>query len=424
MAIYYIDLNAGDDTKDGLSITNAWKTIGKFAASARNAGDTAKVRANTTEAVAATIVVSSSGVAGNPITLKGCNSVDDPWGDASSVRPILNFQSADRHFSLGSRNYWRLENLEFANSTSESISTTQIGAIRLQSSKGNQIINCKLNSNARGICSYTANNYLIKDCVFLNNTYGISFRGSFGSDYPIRNCTFDGDTYGIYLWCAVPLKLINCSFGQSVAIVTGDIRLEVSANQSTYYRIEARNCKWDKGLSFGTGAEQGYSLFCEDDGGVFGAHKSVGYYLQRERVTDIVRGGGASSSLKTSFKTGGPDLGHNLLVSCSLDSILGLSKVWLSADIQKTITIYVRGYGWDPYPDATTLFVRASYLSNGASAARTEIDSSEVITNNNDWVAFTVTMTPARDGFVYLDVFLGKYKADSGIYVDIKPVVS
>jgi hypothetical protein len=148
------DAIAGMAEGDTYYILDAWLTIGKFAANARSAGDIAKVRANTTQTVGAIISASSSGAAGNPITLKGCDSSDDPWNDASDVRAKLDFNSTTNHFSLASRDYWIVEGLEFANSTAETVSSTQVAAVRLQGSKGNQIINCEFNANKRGRCPF------------------------------------------------------------------------------------------------------------------------------------------------------------------------------------------------------------------------------------------------------------------------------
>ena len=99
-------------------------------------------------------------------------------------------------------------------------------------------------------------------------------------------------------------------------------------------------------------------------------------------------------------------------------------KVWCSAALT-TITIYMRSLGaWGTYPTNSELYVEASYYNHGSDATRLKVVSNDVLDDETTWRAFDVTFTPLQDGFVYLNVFLGKYEASKGCYVDIKPVVS
>ncbi len=208
--------------------------------------------------------------------------------------------------------------------------------------------------------------------------------------------------------------LIDCSFGQTTSHDVADINMVHNAN------LKMRNCIYDTLVWTTTyHADWAKRLYKEDDGQTFEVHKTDSYDVTIERDTSIVRGGGADSSLKM---TPSSRVGKYCKVSSSGEQgeiVRGTFKIWLQADVQKTINIYIKGYGWTSFPDATTLFLRASYLSNAGNANRTEIDSDEVISDNINFVPFQVTLTPARTGFVLLDVFLGKYEAGAHINIDI-----
>jgi hypothetical protein len=91
--VYYIDLTNGDDANDGLEANDdhSWLTIAKYTSvTVRTAGDIAKVRANTTQVIGANVIFDEDGTTDALISIIGCDSVvNDPWGDASDVRPIF-----------------------------------------------------------------------------------------------------------------------------------------------------------------------------------------------------------------------------------------------------------------------------------------------------------------------------------------------
>lgn len=419
--IYYIDLDAGDDGLDGLTTGNAWLTIEKYTTvEVRTAGDIAKVRAATSQVFAAELDFDEDGNAEALLTLKGCDSVDDPWSDASDVRPILDFNDTTKYVYLNGDNYWKLQNLDIKGGNN-----TIYGGVRIYITNHFYFNNCRVYENGKnGLYISNLDRAEIKNCEFYSNIgSGIKVNATI-SNLIIKNCIFNGgvDTtdYGIYSEArSSALSLEDCSFGQTTAHDTKDIF--VRGIPIIYFR----NCIYTSiGWYTTNNQDKGRRFYKEDDGQIFEAHKIENYDITIERDTSIVRAGGADSSLKM---TPSEYIGLYRKVTSYGEHgeiVKGTFKVWLSASVEKTITIYIRGFGWTGFPTASQLFVRASYLSNGATAARTEIDSDEVIANNNDWVEFQVTLTPARDGFVYLDVFLGDYEASSGVYVDIKPVIS
>jgi len=227
-----------------------------------------------------------------------------------------------------------------------------------------------------------------------------------------HNCTFDGTTtYGINGHQG-RLYLEDCSFGATTAHTVYSLYLSQSV--STW----ARNCNFADAMESSVGS--GCQLFSEDHDQVFGAHKTVYYHGTITKDTGVVRPGGASSSAK--LQPGATcSLNNPLTIT---DGVTGDFKIWSPAG-STTITLYIRSLGaWASYPTNSELLVEASYLSDAGSADRTEVRSTEVLSDDITWVGFQVTVTPAREGFVYLTVSLGKYQASKGIYVDIKPVVS
>ncbi len=422
--IYYIDYNAGNDGAAGTAIGTAWLTTEKYTnVTVRTPGDIAKVRANTSEVETDIISVDEDGTVDLLITLKGCDSVDDPWSDGSNVRPILDFNDSSEYWTFLADDYWCLDGIEIRQGNDGTY-----GALYITNARYFKANNLKLYDNIRyGMELGTSNRGIdIIDCEFTENGInGIRCTGV--HELYIKGCSFDGgggisQNYGIWFtgYYQGRIRIIDCLFGQSVAHDNNDIYIDRGQI------LDMRNSILGGGITYDSSTpypERSKEEVYEDYDQTFENHKLITYKATIERETTIVRGGGADTSAKVT-----PNSMVGLLQRTSITGghnlMFGAFKVWLAASVQKTITVYVRGFGWTGFPTAPQLFLRASYLSNGASAARTEIDSNDVIVNNTTWVAFDVTLTPARDGFVYLDVFVAHYEAASGVYIDIKPVIS
>ena len=74
--VYYVDATNGDDSKDGLSEANAWKTISKVNGSSFNRGDSILFKRG--EEWREMLIIPSSGSSGNPITFGAYGSGDNP----------------------------------------------------------------------------------------------------------------------------------------------------------------------------------------------------------------------------------------------------------------------------------------------------------------------------------------------------------
>ncbi len=105
------------------------------------------------------------------------------------------------------------------------------------------------------------------------------------------------------------------------------------------------------------------------------------------------------------------------------DFCSGDFKLWLPAE-EKTVTIYMRTFGYTSLPTADELYIETLYLDEATGGHRATMQSTQTVSANDTWTAFSVTFTPSQEGWVYITVYLKKYEANSGVYVDIKPVVS
>jgi len=408
--IYYIDLDGGDNGNDGLGTGTAWLTLEQYTTTTvRTAGDIAYVRANTDETVGVTIAFDEDGTVDASISIIGCDSVtNDPWSDSSDVRPIVDFNSGSYDLHLIGDHYWKLEKLDITSGRSA------WGNVYSYATYDMHFKDCIFrdysSASTRGaIYSLFAYSLKIENCDFYDNTpYSIY---SANGNIIINNCTFNKGTTGLgglFLYGGNNTIIENTSIGQTTAFSTYDIR----TTRSGYIRL--RNCIYNH---IPTMAGLDYVL-SEDDQQVKGAHKGYYYNGTITKDTGVVRSGGATSSAKVEPNS-----------NCGLNLPLSLSpfnehdfNIYCSA-VETTITIYMRSFGvWSTYPTATELYVEASYLDHAADATRTKIASTAVLDDEATWQPFTVTFTPLQAGIVYVKLYLGKYEAGKGIYVDVYPV--
>ena len=416
-ANYYIDYDNGNDGSDGLSTGNAWKTITKYTTTTvRTAGDIAYLRAGITwdqgtEAV--DIVCDEDGNDDNYIKIVGCDSVtNDPWSDSSDVLPIVDFEDASYQMMMNGDDYWYIERLDFRRSTDGS------GLVYLINNA-----NCYLKSCVFRDLTTTSDDGLycnqsegtVDSCTFYN-CVGVGVR-LYAAKLHIKACTFNGggDTtdYGIYAsgsWAEVE----DTTFGDTTTFDTADVRARYGSI------VYCRNCTFGTTTSVATGG----MIFAEDGDGIFEQSwmQSSAGFIQRE--TTVVRGGGANSSARMSASS---PCGPNNPLTLSSNLLKGDFQIFLSAG-QHTVTIYAtRGAtDWTTEPGNSgqeeTFYIQASYLSNGASAARSlSTKSAQDISDDANWTAFTTTFTMAREGWAYITVYLQAFEnPGTYIYVDLK----
>jgi hypothetical protein len=484
----------GQVSGDTYFIIDAWATMNQYSNNARSAGDIAYVRANTTETNSGiNWQFASSGDEDAPIYIIGCDStVNDPWNDGSDVKPVYNFNTGAYQLTMYSDDHWWFERLDIRNSThpNEMIGTET----SLQTNWKACVFRDYSSSGDPAFYAGGGTRVIIDSCEFRNN---LSFcLRCDGSPVYVYNSTFDGlDTpnneSGVNSRTGGFIFLDTCQLGQTTVFDGYDFSLTSGGhiclfntvhNTPTLSQNEAYNSY----------------MWSEDDDGVYGVHKGVTSpgYVDKE-TTEIRPGGGSSSIKMTSDQQCG--LFFPLHLSIGEDtgefSPFWRYKFWMRPS-QHTITMYFKELGgWTTLPDAAQLYMEVSYLSNSASAARTKLKSTEVMSDISttvdadssngqkvlnvaatagfavgdqirindggardeqgvvasiqagvsltleenlvythtaaqadavykEWFAFTVTFTPQREGYVYLNVFLRDYEPNRGCYIDAKPVVS
>jgi len=348
------------------------------------------------------------------ITIKGCDSSDDPWGDGSDVDAKIDFNGGAHNCYLYQDNYWKFDNIEIRESDTYNV--------HCHYTRGMYLKECILQlATGTGLRAYQSNVFL-KNCTIQDNqTYNINIsKGRVHLD----SCAVDGGTggtsYGVLMQGSI-LLAENTTFGAT--------NVHSSADVYVYEGMPVaflRNCNLASTPDLLLGSDLAYCAVHEEDKDqTFESHKSTYRSGTIERSTAATRAGGANSSalIKPSSECG-PN--NPLMLRGELDTA-GDFKIWCPAS-STTVTIYMRRYGnWFGLGEPThiNLYIQASYLNNGASASRAlSAQSSQDLPNSDVWIAFTTTFTPAREGWAYVTVKLERYQAGKGVYVDIKPVVS
>ncbi len=415
--IYYIDLDAGNDGNTGLSIAQAWLTLEQYTTTTvRTAGDIALVRANTTETVGANdIVFDEDGTVNSYISIIGCDSVtNDPWGDSSDVRPIIDFGDQIKNMVFSSDNYWKLERLDIIQSADTA------GNLYIYNSYGVYVLNCIVRDNSAaslqaGLRVTYGRNCIVENCTFQDNISKNIYTSN--SELKIINCTFNGGAtttdYGLWVGFGFAF-IINSSFGQTTSHDIQDLFIETCGGV-----MYGRNNIYDKATLYVPTNSLG-SITSEDHNQVKGANKVFYGFGIVTKDTGVVRSGGASSSAKLE-----PNSNCGLYAPLSVTPFNEYDfKIYCDA-IATTVTVYIRSLGvWSAYPTNTQLYIEASYLDHGSDATRSIVVSTVVLADETTWVAFPITFTPLQAGLVYLKVYLKKYESSKGCYIDVLPVVS
>ena len=407
--IYYIDLTNGNDDNDGLAANNdhSWLTIEKYTTTTvRTAGDIAYVRANTTQTLGAAVAFDEDGTYNAPISIIGCDAVtNDPWGDASDVKPTINGNAGNHYLFLSGDDYWHIERLSFTN--------TQYSGISIQSSYNEKIVNCAF-SGTRGIQGSNEATAIITSCTFAGCVAGINFDVTGCLTLNMYDCTFDNSTNGIYMSSGTNkpvanIYMYNCQFGQSVANGAQDINLETFSNAIIY----GQNCKLQKAdVLIGSAGYRSYVYF-EDWQGVKGDSFSKTYYWKITNDSDVQIDSLDSIKLEQTIQGG---LGYPTRQPC-------LYKLWLASG-SYTISVKARETtAWANDPNSSAFFFRASYLNHASNATRTFVDSAQAL-SGTDEITFTMAVAPAQDGFVYVTPYLLAYESGKSINYSIKPSVT
>lgn len=420
---YYIDFVNGSDARTGLNPDEtgdgSWETVNKYTAAVRGAGDRAFIRANMTSTLSADITFTDDGDGEAFLEIIGCDSVvNDPWVDSSDVKPIFDFDNGSFQVNFSADHFWKFTRIDIRQSADPA------GAVVLSTVERcvfvDSVFRDGFASNVEGV---VANNGA--EGAF----YGCSWVDCFGSSLSVNscgiyleNCTFDagsdvGSSNGIRVSSGGTVDAIDCSIAPANAFGTA----EVHSTQASVFR--GRNIIF--GVSQTTTTSRGGSIGLEDEDGTFESHEFITDVGVITRDVGTVRSGGGDTSAKFVPEAGcGPAkpmvLGNKLS---------GFAAIKATASVEITVSVYASpGSAWDSPLTAAECYMKASYLSNGASSARTVVQSAETIANDapgSGWTALTVTFTPARTGLVYVWFYLEEFEdATEHVFVDVVPVVS
>ena len=413
---YYIDLDAGNDGNDGLGTGTAWLTLAKYTTTTvRAAGDEAKVRANTDEAMAADLVFDEDGDEDNYIEIRGCSVADDPWGDSSNVKPILTFGDNVAQVNLNDDNFWKIDRM-IVKESADVYGNMFIGNVMNAYIKDSEFTDASHATTARGVSLATVTGVLFDGCVFKDNIHHNMWSQN-PSRWKLKSCTFNGGALGTQYGIRTNTDLgrghniieaIDCDFGQTTSHGTEDIEM------GHYHDIiKLRNCKLDKAtIAINTWGGVAYE---EDADGVAGAGLITYYHGTVTKDTSI-KTGSANFSLK--FEPNA-NCGVNNPLTANNDSQIEYPFIIeCTGGVSKTVTVQIRSLGtWGTYPIATELFFEFWYLDHATNATRTKVVSTDVLSHASNWVSFTCTFTPLQTGLAYGTVKLGKFEdAGDGAY--------
>lgn len=387
----------------------------------RTAGDILYFRANITwdaGTEATDINFDENGTDDDYISIIGCGKVgdgdSDPWVDDNATLPIIDFEDAAYQLRVLNVNYWYFERLD-ARQSADSNGTFFIGACQGVYFKTCTFRDC-FSTSIEGI-RYTSGSMIIDSCTFVDcNGSSIEVNGG---QIHIISSTFNG---GADVSTNVAINpnggivyIEDTTFGDTTTFDTADVSASYGGT------VYMRNCSYNTAIAASTGGK----VFSEDDDETFEAQIATmdAGIITRDTTGGNLHSGGADSSAKMAPAA---DCGPSNPLTFGGNPLSKDFKIWLSA-AEHTVTIYANRVDsdWATEPVAANFYIQASYLSNGASAARTlSTASTQDIADSDTWTGFTTTFTMAREGWAYIRVSLEKYESGKFIYVDIKPVIS
>lgn len=402
---------------DEYYLIRAWKNINKATTTEiRMPGDKVFFRAGVTwnqgtEAV--NVEFDENGDEDNYIELIRADSgTNDKWSDGSDVKPTIDFQNGTFNFNFSGDRFWRLNGLIITQSNDSS------GAIALNGADYLYVLSCDIqngnNGAGEGISAIDTELFTVDSCTF-ENTNGISLSVGRSVNCVLTNSTFTaggdvGSTFGLRLSAGGCCWAKDCTFTGSFGTV------DIAADLSTH--LFMRNMtRVDTDVTILNGG-QAYS---EDDDGTFESHITTFGEGTITRGTTSPRAGGADSfAIMTPTSLCGPNRPLRLG-----DRLAGFARVWKTAG-SYTATVYARvDSAWDSALSAAECYMITSELDNAGNATRVERQSTETINNDTTWTAFTTSVTPAREGWIYFWFYLGKFEDSSeAVDVDMKVAVA
>ena len=426
---YFIDFTDGNDSADGLSPATAWNTLLQYTSvTVRSPGDIAWIRAGRTEIMSADVVCDEDGL-NDYIYIIGASAgsssgIDsrDPWGDDLDDLPVVDFNASSLQFNFVTDDYWWLERLHVKNSTDPNL-----GGVMFDVSRGPVLKRCRFTdrnySVSPMVCFNSSAWAEVDDCEFYDNRYAGMM--AINTSVNVRGSRFNagviGTLFGIYIGSGGFVNAENCDFGQTTP----------HGNADVYFRMDPaagffRNCRLNK-LGNQTNSMNGCLHFdnCQiaDAPQLNNGNRN---YL-RDAVPDTtVPPGELGESIKMSPRTNLVGLRRATLSGGRFVGTDHPIKVWLPAGTHVVSMKLRAADAWASYPTAEELYITARYfddLTPGSFRVGT-IRSSAVLVDAVNWVDFNLNIETGKDGWVFLDVVLGKYEASKSIYIFPKVYIS
>jgi len=392
--------------KNGTSIANAWVHPALYTTdTVRTAGDIGKMRANQTHVLAGLdLVADEDGTVAARIELKGCDSVDDPWSDASDAHVTFDFSDTSFQCSWIGDEYWQFKNIDFIQSADPN------GALLFDNSYLIKVINCVFRDNAAfGIYLRSTPGFIIDSCSFYSNLSAGVF-GYIGGGARIYNSVFNGgvatQNSGIYATYGSVFYLEDCDFGSTTAHNVASIRSTTSGASP----IHARRCLFSDAVIL-SGIWPGTYLKSEDHNQVEGVHYSEYYNGTIKKETTEVRGGGALTSIKVTPNA-------NCVANFPI-----MAMEWEEQAVpasEQTRGVAIKQGLADPtgFPTNVQLWLEAEYYNHATNDTVATAVSTATISVYNTWTWFPVTYTPAQVQKVRYRVWLGVKKSAEAYYID------
>lgn len=401
---------------DTFYILKSWQTL-THADGQVAAGDTGRIRANQTHSLGADIVLTADGTPNSYITFKGCDSVDDPWGDGSDVEPIIDFQDGNFDWYCNASHYNKLQNLEVIQSADGN------GGIYVYRCRGLIIEDCIVRDNQTGagqpgIKVNQAIDTLIKNCEFYSN-YGEHIE-CVSSFVRINGCTFNGGAApstdeGLRLTLGASALIKDSTFGVTTDHDTADIAV------LTGTQIYGRNVKLDSATEVsGYTTYPGCFIKIEDDEQTHLAFRAW-YFTGNVQRSAVVERSGAGGTAWSILGEPNSNCGSEQPLYIIGDWLRGI-PIYLDGTSQ-TITVYAYATSWAALPSVSEFVVEIEHYEG---AADWDIDATaDTFAANDQWESFAITLTPSAAGPAYLRVYLKDYEdGTEKIYVDPTPVIS
>jgi preprotein translocase subunit YajC len=397
------------NNEDGSTITEAYPHVAKAVVDVPpSAGDIIKVRANQTHIHSGiTITPAASGTANNYITLKGADSVDDPWSDGSAIRPIFDWDGSNFQFNMSIQDFWRIQNLDFAS----------LQRIRIYASIS-IFDNCRIYDAANGgFITEIRSNLRLLNCQLWSNTQNnISITRGFGF---IDGCILDGD-----LGQGTTATGLRCDEGGAAYVKNTTFGV---TSQHTAQDILTRGVPvFCRNVKLASASEVTIDLAdsvvsIEDDEQTHLAFRSWQFPGTLERSTTVNRSaaGGTAWSILAEPNS---NCGSEQPLYIMGDWMRGI-PIYLNGTSQ-TITVYAyadsTGGGWTP--DASEFRIEIEHIEG---AGDWDIDvSTDTFAAEDQWESFEITLTPFAAGPAYLRAILNDNVAGAKVYVDPTPVFS